>query len=66
MCAEECLRLPRSFDSKDAVLGGAKTIASVVDCVLCNEGVVEWRWARAVAKWRVGVVVRDSESSEDL
>ena len=65
MCAGY-LRLPDRFDPKDAVLGGAKTIASVLDYVLCNEGVVERRWARAVARRRVGVVVRDSESSEDL
>ena len=61
MCAEQYLRLSDSFDSKDAAIGGAKTMGSVVDYVLCNEGVIVWRWARAVGRWRVGVVVRDSE-----
>ena len=65
MCAEY-LRLPNSFDSKDAILGGAKTIASVLGYVLCNEGVVEWRWARAVARWRVGVVVSRAKTCSFL
>lgn len=64
--SEQCLRQSSTFGFKDTVFGGAKTMSSVVGYVGVQRRVIVRRWARAVARWRVGVLVGDSEWSEGL
>ena len=66
LCAEQCLRQRGSFDFNDTVFGGMKTMGNVVGYVGEQRRVVVQRWAKAVARELVGVLVGDSEWSEDL
>lgn len=61
LCAEQYPRQAGSFDFKHAVFGGAKTMGSVVGYVGMQRRVIVQRWARAVARGLVGVLVGDSE-----
>ena len=64
--AEQCLKHPGSFDFKDTVFGGAKIMGNIVGYFGGQRRVIVQRWARAVARGLVGVLVGDSEWSEDL